>query len=260
MTVSGNASPKISVKNLSKSFGDMVVLKDLTLDVAQGESLVIIGASGTGKSVFIKTILGLIPHDRGEIFLDNEDIGRLSKRERYGYMKKFGMLFQGGALFDSLPVWHNVAFSLLQNCKQYSKRMAKEHAVELLKAVNLAPDVAFKYPAELSGGMQKRVALARAIAGKPEIMFFDEPTTGLDPITSNTINHLILENVQKRGITSVTITHDMGSVRAIADRVALLHGGNIVWHGPVEELDQTDNPFVQQFIHGHREGPMQITY
>lgn len=257
------ASPqpfKISVKNLSKSFGDFTVLKNLTLDVQKGESLVIIGASGTGKSVFIKTILGLLQHDQGDIFLDGEEIGHLSKRERYPFMKKFGMLFQGGALFDSLPVWHNIMFTLLQGPKKLNKSTAKEHAIELLKAVNLAPDVAFKSPAELSGGMQKRVALARAIAGKPEVMFFDEPTTGLDPITSNTINHLILENVQRRGITSVTITHDMASVRTIADRVALLHGGNIVWQGPVEDMDTTDNLFVQQFIHGNREGPMEIVY
>lgn len=259
MTVS-SPLPKISVRNLSKSFGDFIVLKNLTLDVQKGESLVIIGASGTGKSVFIKTILGLLTQDSGEIFLDDNEIGHLSKRERHPYMKKFGMLFQGGALFDSLPVWHNITFTLLQGPQKISKKKAKERAIELLKAVNLAADVAFKSPAELSGGMQKRVALARAIANKPDIMFFDEPTTGLDPITSNTINHLILENVQRRGITSVTITHDMGSVRTIADRVALLHGGNIVWQGPVEEMDTTDNPFVQQFIHGKREGPMHIVY
>lgn len=261
--------PKIKVDHLSKRFADHVVLDDLSIEVQPGESLVIIGASGTGKSVFIKSILGIIPHDSGDIYLDGENISDLSMRERQKYMKKFGMLFQGGALFDSLPVWQNVAFTLLQGTHQrqdgipgvkFRRRDAKEIAIETLKAVNLAPDVADKFPAELSGGMQKRVALARAIAGQPEIIFFDEPTTGLDPITSSTINHLIRENVRNLGMTAVAITHDMGSVRHIADRVALLHGGKIIWQGPIGDMDHTENAYVQQFIHGLQEGPMKIVY
>ncbi len=257
-------SQKIKVDHLSKSFGSKVVLDELSIDVIEGESLVIIGASGTGKSVLIKTILGLIPHDSGDISIDGNNITNLSQRERQKYMRKFGMLFQGGALFDSLPVWQNIAFTLIQGTsthgRRFNKNEAKAIATETLRAVNLSSDVADRYPGELSGGMQKRVALARAIAGQPEIIFFDEPTTGLDPITSSTINHLIRENVKDRGITSVAITHDMGSVRSIADRVALLHDGQIMWQGPVGELDQTENPYVHQFIHGLREGPMKIVY
>jgi len=255
---------KIDVRNLSKRFGEKVVLNDLSIQVKEGESLVIIGASGTGKSVFIKTILGIIPEDRGEIYVDNEDVTKLSGRERIGVMKKFGMLFQGGALFDSLSVWQNVAFSLLQGTNmagvKLNKRDAKDLAIEKLRSVNLSADVADKFPSELSGGMQKRVALARAIAGKPDIIFFDEPTTGLDPITTSTINHLIRDIVKDLGITAVAITHDMGSVRAISDRVALLHDGHIIWQGPTSELDHTDDPYVHQFIHGLPEGPMKVTY
>ncbi len=256
--------PKIKIEQLCKSFGDKVVLDDLCLEVKAGESLVIIGASGTGKSVLIKTILGLIHEDSGDIFIDGDNVNRLSQGARQKYMKKFGMLFQGGALFDSLPVWENVAFTLLQGTSKHGKILgkkdAKDAAIDTLRSVNLAADVAERYPAEHSGGMQKRVALARAIAGQPEIIFFDEPTTGLDPITSSTINHLIKENVKNLGLTSVAITHDMGSVRAIADRVALLHNGRIQWQGPVGELDHADDPYVHQFIHGLRDGPMKIVY
>ncbi|MBX9977878.1 MAG: ATP-binding cassette domain-containing protein [Alphaproteobacteria bacterium] len=256
--------PKIKVDQLCKSFGTKAVLDELTLEVKSGESLVIIGASGTGKSVFIKTILGLIQEDSGDIFIDGDKVTGLSQRARQKYMKKFGMLFQGGALFDSLPVWENVAFTLLQGTSKHgkilNKKDAKEVAIETLRSVNLAPDVANRYPAELSGGMQKRVALARAIAGQPDIIFFDEPTTGLDPITSSTINHLIRENVKNLGLTSVAITHDMGSVRSIADRVALLHNGRIQWQGSVGDLDHADDPFVRQFIHGLRDGPMKVVY
>jgi phospholipid/cholesterol/gamma-HCH transport system ATP-binding protein len=255
---------KLDVRNLSKSFGDKVVLDNLSIKVNEGESLVIIGASGTGKSVFIKTILGILHEDHGEIFVDGQDVTKLSARNRLGVMKKFGMLFQGGALFDSLSVWQNVAFSLLQGTTKsgikMNKRDAKELAIAKLHAVNLSADDADKYPSELSGGMQKRVALARAIAGQPDIIFFDEPTTGLDPITATTINHLIRDIVKDLGITSVAITHDMGSVRSISDRVALLHQGGIVWQGPTAELDQTDNPYVHQFIHGLPDGPMKISF
>lgn len=251
---------KIQVKNLHKAFAQKVVLDDLILDVSERESLVIIGASGTGKSVFIKTILGLIPEDRGDIFIDGVKVSGLSFRARQSYMKKFGVLFQGGALFDSLPIWQNVAFSLLQGTNRegirYNKKEAKEIATQKLKTVQLTADVADHYPSELSGGMQKRVALARAIAGEPEILFFDEPTTGLDPITSSTINHLIRELVGELGITAVTITHDMSSVRSIADRVAFLHEGKIMWQGPVSKLDHSGNSNVHKFIHGLPDAPM----
>lgn len=255
---------KIKIRGLCKSFGSKVVLNDLNLDLFQSESLVIIGASGTGKSVLIKTILGLIKEDSGEIYVDQDLVTSMDSRARQKVMKKFGMLFQGGALFDSLPVWQNVAFTLLQGTGhdsiRYNKKDAKELAINTLKSVNLSPDVADRSPAELSGGMQKRVALARAIAGKPDIIFFDEPTTGLDPITSSTINHLIQSVVKDMGITALAITHDMQSVRAIADRVALLHNGEIMWQGPTPELDHSENPYVHQFIHGLPEGPMKIVY
>ena len=255
---------KIKINNLCKSFGSKVVLKDLNLDLYKGESLVIIGASGTGKSVLLKTILGLMREDSGEIFVDNECVTEMSWRKRQKIMKKFGMLFQGGALFDSLSVWHNVAFTLLHGTSKsgikYNKKDAKEIAIEKLRAVNLSPDVADRSPAELSGGMQKRVALARAIASEPDMIFFDEPTTGLDPITSTTINLLIRQIVSELGITALAITHDMQSVRAISDRVALLHDGRIMWQGPTHELDDTDDAYVHQFIHGLPEGPMKIIY
>ncbi len=255
---------KIQIKNLCKSFDNKVVLDGISLDVYTGESLVIIGASGTGKSVLIKTILGLIQQDSGSIVIDGDEVAELSSGARQKYMRKFGMLFQGGALFDSLPVWENIAFMALQGMgaqgRSLNKKEAMTLAAEKLKAVNLERETLYRYPSELSGGMQKRVALARAIASNPEIIFFDEPTTGLDPITSSTINHLIRENVQKRGITSVTITHDMSSVRAIADRVALLHNGKIMWQGDVGELDEADNAYLHQFVHGLREGPIKSVY
>lgn len=258
------APVKIKINELCKSFGPKVVLKDLNLELYKGESLVIIGASGTGKSVLIKTILGLLNEDSGEIYVDGACVTSMSWNQRQKIMHKFGMLFQGGALFDSLPVWQNVAFTLLHGTSKsgikYGKKEAKEIAIETLRSVNLSPDVADRSPAELSGGMQKRVALARAIAGQPDIIFFDEPTTGLDPITSSTINHLIRKVVSELGITALAITHDMQSVRAISDRVALLHNGRIMWQGPTHEMDETDNEYVHQFIHGLPEGPMQFTY
>ena len=256
-----SSSPMISLKNVRKSFGDRCVLNDVSLDVEAGKTHVIIGASGTGKSVLIKSILGLIPKDSGRITIMDTDVDTLSKKDRRAMMRTCGMLFQGGALFDSLPVWHNVAFSLIHGTstqgEKLSKANARKIAEETLHAVDLKPDVMDRFPSELSGGMQKRVALARAIAGQPDILFFDEPTTGLDPITSSTINHLIVENVKKRGITAVVITHDMGSVRVIADTVSLLHDGQIMWSGSVEDMDTTDHPHVVQFIHGHRDGPIQ---
>jgi phospholipid/cholesterol/gamma-HCH transport system ATP-binding protein len=215
--------------------------------------MVIIGGSGTGKSVLLKCILGLVRPDGGTITLDGLDV---TKVERDAFLGRFGMLFQGGALFDSMRVWENVAFRLLRGSAKRSKTEARGIAIEKLRRVGLTPEVAELYPAELSGGMQKRVGLARAIAAEPEIIFFDEPTTGLDPIMAGVINALIREIVTEMGATAMTITHDMSSVRAIADRVAMLHAGVIQWTGPVGEMDATPDPYVQQFIHGRAEGPI----
>jgi phospholipid/cholesterol/gamma-HCH transport system ATP-binding protein len=243
----------IALRDVRKSFGANHVLRGITLDVARGESLVVIGGSGTGKSVLIKCILGLVTADAGRIEVDGQDVTRT---DRDAFLARFGMLFQGGALFDSLKVWENVAFRLMRGPGRLSRAEAKAAAVEKLRRVGLKPEVADLYPAELSGGMQKRVGLARAIAAGPEIIFFDEPTTGLDPIMSGVINALIREIVVEMGATAITITHDMTSVRAIADRVAMLHDGLIRWHGPAAEMDASDDPYLQQFIHGRAEGPI----
>jgi len=243
----------IELQGVHKAFGENRVLRGVDLRVATGESLVVIGGSGTGKSVLLKCILGLERPDAGRILLDGEDVGRA---EREAFLARFGMLFQGGALFDSLPVWQNVAFRLLRGPARRPKAEARAIAVEKLARVGLGPEVADLYPAQLSGGMQKRVGLARAIAAAPEIIFFDEPTTGLDPIMSGVINALIREIVTEMGATAVTITHDMSSVRAIADRVAMLHAGRVRWHGPVAEMDAAPDPYLQQFIHGRAEGPI----
>ena len=243
----------IELRGVHKSFGRNRVLRGVDLSVPSGTSLVIIGGSGTGKSVLIKCILGLVRHDAGQILLDGQDV---TKAERDPFLARFGMLFQGGALFDSLRVWENVAFRLMRGKGRRPKAEARAIAVEKLRRVGLAPEVADLFPAELSGGMQKRVGLARAIAAEPEIIFFDEPTTGLDPIMAGVINGLIREIVTEMGATAITITHDMSSVRAIADTVAMLHDGLIRWTGPVAEMDTTPDPYVQQFIHGRAEGPI----
>jgi phospholipid/cholesterol/gamma-HCH transport system ATP-binding protein len=243
----------IALQDVTKSFGRNAVLRGVTLDIPTGQSMVIIGGSGTGKSVLLKCILGLVHPDGGTITLDGQDV---TKVERDAFLGRFGMLFQGGALFDSMRVWENVAFRLLRGMQKRPKAEAREIAIEKLRRVGLTPDVAELYPAELSGGMQKRVGLARAIAAEPEIIFFDEPTTGLDPIMAGVINELIREIVTEMGATAMTITHDMSSVRAIADRVAMLHAGVIQWTGPAGEMDATPDPYVQQFIHGRAEGPI----
>lgn len=243
----------IELSGVTKAFGPKRVLRGIDLTIASGTSMVIIGGSGTGKSVLLKCILGLIPPDGGTITLDGQDV---RQAERDDFLARFGMLFQGGALFDSLRVWENVAFRLMRGHQKRPKAEAREIAIEKLRRVGLGPDVAELFPAELSGGMQKRVSLARAIAASPEIIFFDEPTTGLDPIMSGVINDLIREIVVEMGATAMTITHDMSSVRAIADNVAMLHEGVIKWTGPVAGLDATDDPYVQQFIHGRAEGPI----
>jgi len=229
------------------------VLAGVTLSVAEGESMVIIGGSGTGKSVTIKCILGLIRPDGGEIRVGGEDVTRV---DRDAFLARFGMLFQGAALFDSLRVWENVAFRLLRGSLKRPKEEARAIAVEKLRRVGLGPEVADLFPAELSGGMQKRVGLARAIAAEPQIIFFDEPTTGLDPIMAGVINDLIREIVVEMGATAITITHDMSSVRAIADKVAMLHDGVIKWTGPVAGMDDCHDPYVEQFVNGRAEGPI----
>lgn len=249
----------IELSGVHKSFGPKQVLCGVDLSLERGKSMVIIGGSGTGKSVLLKCVLGLIAPDAGTITVDGDDVTRLRQgsAERDAFLARFGMLFQGGALFDSLPVWQNVAFRLLRGSLKRPKAEAREIAVEKLRRVGLTPDVADLFPAELSGGMQKRVGLARAIAAEPEIIFFDEPTTGLDPIMSGVINELIREIVVEMGATAMTITHDMSSVRAIADNVAMLHGGVIQWTGPVRDLDRSGDAHVAQFISGSAEGPIE---
>ena len=244
----------IELANIHKTFGQNHVLRGVDVSVKRGKSLVIIGGSGTGKSVTIKCILGLVTPDKGRITVDGQDV---ASAERDAFLARFGMLFQGAALFDSLRVWQNVSFRYLRGSLKKPQSECKEIAIEKLRRVGLGSDVADKFPGELSGGMQKRVGLARAIATQPDIIFFDEPTTGLDPIMSGVINDLIREIVVEMGATAITITHDMTSVRAIADQVAMLHQGVIKWHGDVGELNTTSDPYIQQFIHGRAEGPIE---
>ena len=257
MTTVAEGTAKVELRGVKKRFGRKIVLDGLDLAIAPGESLVVIGGSGTGKSVMIKCVLGILRPEGGEIFVDGQDVTHLGGRARDTVMRKFGMLFQGSALFDSLPVWENVAFGLIQG-RGLARDRAHEVAIEKLAKVGLGPEVAALWPAELSGGMQKRVGLARAIAAEPEIIFFDEPTTGLDPIMADVINDLIIKCVREVGATAVSITHDMVSARKIADRIAMLHKGKIVWHGPAGEIDASHNPFVDQFVHGRAEGPIQM--
>lgn len=233
---------QIELKNIHKAFGKKVILNGLDLTVHRGESVVIIGGSGTGKSVTLKCILGLLKPDKGEIKFNGQQIG---------------MLFQSAALFDSLSVWENVSFAVLQQ-KGMTREKAKKIAIEKLAEVGLKPEVADAYPADLSGGMKKRVGLARAIATKPDTLFFDEPTTGLDPIMSDVINDLIVNSVKKLGATALTITHDMTSAKKIADRIAMLYEGKIIWVGTVKELEKTDNPYVRQFVAGSSKGPIRM--
>jgi len=243
----------IHFKNIKKSFDNNHVLRDINLEISRGQSMAIIGGSGTGKSVLIKTVLGLIKPDSGTIIVDGVDVNQTAHDQ---FLERFGMLFQGGALFDSLPVWKNIAFRLQRGSQKRPKDEAREISIKKLRRVGLGPEIADKYPAELSGGMQKRVSLARAIATDPEIIFFDEPTTGLDPIMSSVINELIREIVVELGVTAMTITHDMTSVMAIADQVAMLHDGKIQWCGSRSNLKDSGNSYVNQFIHGIAKGPI----
>ncbi|MDO8974674.1 ABC transporter ATP-binding protein [Reyranella sp.] len=251
------ASPKISLRGVTKAFGQKKVLQGIELDVAPGESMVVIGGSGTGKSVLLKCILGLLRPENGSIKIDGEETRDLSDRNRARVMRKFGMLFQGGALFDSLRVWENVAFGPIQS-DGMAPAQAREVAVAKLGAVGLGPEIGDLFPSELSGGMQKRVALARAIAREPEIIFFDEPTTGLDPIMADVINDLIVKCVSDLGATAVSITHDMASARKIGHRIGMLHEGKLIWQGPVADIDRSGNAYVDQFIHGRAEGPIRM--
>jgi len=251
------STPKIQLIGVKKRFGPKVVLDGVDLTVEKQSSVVIIGGSGTGKSVTIKSILGIIRPDEGTILVDGEDVTHINGAARDKVMRKFGMLFQGSALFDSLPVWENVAFGLIQG-RGMARLKARDIAIQKLAKVGLAEDVAFLSPAELSGGMQKRVGLARAIAADPEIIFFDEPTTGLDPIMADIINDLIVSTVKDVGATALSITHDMTSARKISDKIAMLYGGKIIWQGPTKEIDHSGNPYVEQFIHGRAEGPIKM--
>lgn len=247
----------IELTNVKKGFSPKQILNGVDLTVEKGQSLVIIGGSGSGKSVTLKCILGLMNPDSGSIRVDGKETTLQSVSERKKMLRKFGMLFQGAALFDSIPVWENVAFGLIQG-NGHNKKDAKEIAIEKLRRVGLMPDVAELSPAELSGGMQKRVGLARAIATEPEVIFFDEPTTGLDPIMADVINDLIVECVQDLGATTLTITHDMASARKIADRIAMLYEGKIIWEGDKTDIDTSGNPYVEQFISGSANGPIEM--
>ncbi len=251
------ATPKIRIRGLVKAFGPKVVLNGLDLDIWPGESVVVIGGSGTGKSVLTKNIIGLMYPDAGTIEIDGEEVTHMRAQARERVTRKFGMLFQGSALFDSLRVWENVAFGLLQ-AQAMPRDEAREKADATLARVGLGPQVGELMPASLSAGMQKRVSLARAIATDPEIIFFDEPTTGIDPIMGSIIDRLIVSSVKDMGATALTITHDMDSARRIADRIAMIYQGRIVWSGAPRDIDDAGDPHVKQFVHGEVHGPIQM--
>jgi phospholipid/cholesterol/gamma-HCH transport system ATP-binding protein len=247
----------IVLRQVRKHFGKKHVLNGLDLEVGKGRSLVVIGGSGTGKSVMLKCILGILKPDEGEIIVGGENAVGLKGAAKDEYLARFGMLFQGSALFDSLSVWENVAFGLIQG-RGMARAKARDIAIDKLAQVGLTADVGALYPAELSGGMQKRVALARAIAADPEIIFFDEPTTGLDPIMADVINNLIVDCVKRLGATTISITHDMASARKIADDIAMIYKGQIIWRGEANRVNSSGNAYVDQFIHGRAEGPIQM--
>lgn len=249
------ARSKIAIRRLCKAFGSKVVLDNLDLDIEGGQSLVVIGGSGSGKSVLLKCILGLLSPDAGSIRIDGRENTGLNGQDRDHTNAGIGMLFQGAALFDSMTVWQNVAFGLLAT-RDCSRAEARCMALEKLAQVGLDESLAERFPASLSSGMQKRVGLARAIAGEPEILFFDEPTTGLDPVMAGVINRLIVKTTRDIGATSVTITHDMESAGIIGDKVAMLYAGAIIWSGPATDVDQSGNDVVSQFVHGRSDGPI----
>ena len=255
MTSTSPPQPKIEMQNVAKAFGDNQVLRDVSLSVAAEESLAIIGTSGCGKSVTLKCLLGLLRADSGSIRVEGQELIHATRADFESVRRRFGMTFQFGALFDSLPIWENVTFRLRQR-QRLSKTESRDIAAETIIQLGLAAHVIDQYPAELSGGMQKRVALARAIADKPEVLLFDEPTSGLDPITGGVIDRLIIDSVRRLGATAITISHDMASVRRIADKVAMVHNGTIIWCGPASEMDDTGIAEVDQFVHGHADGPL----
>ncbi|MEO0549811.1 MAG: ATP-binding cassette domain-containing protein [Pseudomonadota bacterium] len=248
--------PLLELRGVHKSFGPKHVLKGIDIDVAPGKSLVVLGGSGSGKSVMLKNALGLMTPNKGQVIFNGEDVTHDQGKTREAMRARIGMLFQSGALFDSLTVWENVAFRLL-NADRMNRKDAKEQAVATLKQVRLGADVADLTPAEISGGMQKRVGLARAIVSKPDLIFFDEPTTGLDPITADAINDLIVEQTKALGAAAISITHDMASARKIADEIAFLFEGKILWRGPASTVDNSGNDHVDQFVHGRAHGPIQ---
>ena len=248
--------PILTLKGVEKSFGANHVLRGVDIDVAPGRSLVVIGGSGSGKSVMLKNALGLMTPDAGRVLFDGKDVTNARGGSRANMRARIGMLFQSGALFDSLTVWENVAFRLI-NADGVRRKDAKDRAIETLKKVRLGADIAGLYPAEISGGMQKRVSLARSIIAKPDVIFFDEPTTGLDPITADAINDLIVEQVKDLGAAAVSITHDMASARKIADDIAMLYEGKIIWRGKAEDVDNSGNEYVDQFVTGRADGPIQ---
>ena len=252
-----DSPPKIILQGMTKSFGDKQVLRGIDLEVAAEESLAIIGTSGCGKSVTLKCLLGLLRADGGSIRVDGEEMINAGRHQMESMRQRFGMTFQFGALFDSLPIWENVTFRLRQR-QHMTRQQARDAAAETITQLGLAAHVIDQYPAELSGGMQKRVALARAIADKPEILLFDEPTSGLDPITGGVIDRLIIDSVNRLGATAVTISHDMASVRRIADKVAMVHDGVIIWCGPASEMDNSGVEEVHQFVHGLADGPLTL--
>ena len=250
-------TPKIQICGLRKAFGEKIVLDGLDLDVGVGESVVVIGGSGSGKSVLLKCILGLLYPDSGSIKVDGQEVVGLRGDDLDRVRRKFGMLFQNAALFDSMPVWENIAFGLVQG-QGVSLKEARQTALEKLADVGLGLEVGELWPAELSGGMRKRVGLARAIATEPDIIFFDEPTTGLDPIMGDQIDRLIVKCVRQLGATALSITHDMASARKISNRIAMLYKGKIIWVGPTADIDRSGNPYVEQFINGQAEGPIEM--
>jgi len=255
--MSSGAVAKLRLRGMRKRFGDKIVLDGIDLDVMPGTSMVVIGGSGSGKSVLLKCIIGILEPDAGVVEIDGQDVLQMAPREREAARARIGMLFQNSALFDSLPVWENVAFGLLARQK-ISRGAAKARAIEVLAQVGLAASVGDLWPAELSGGMQKRVGLARAIASQPDMLFFDEPTTGLDPIMGAIIDGLVVDCVKRLGSTAVAITHDMASARRIGDRAAMIYHGRIIWEGAATQLMDTGNEVVDQFTHGSREGPIQM--
>lgn len=250
--------PKIRIRGLEKRFGEKVVLDGVDLDIDAGHSVVVIGGSGTGKSVLLKCILGLLEPDGGSILIDGEESVGVSTADRARLNSNFGMLFQGAALFDSLPIWENVAFGLLAE-KRCDRVEGRQIALQKMAQVGLGENLADSFPASLSAGMQKRVGLARAIAGDPDIIFFDEPTTGLDPIMAGVINRLIVKTTREIGATGVTITHDMESAETIGDKIAMLYGGSIIWDGPAKGVSDVDNEYVVQFVQGRIHGPIQVS-